>query len=108
MDRHFIDRMETFVKNEGFSQLEIQRSSTTQTLSAVKDDLRLVVHVAEGVAVPTRAEGLRNTPSDLIAVRPIVPGMTQAITGSPAVSGGGGAVTGHKHDRPQSDTMAGD
>jgi hypothetical protein len=106
MDRHLIDRLESFVKNEGFSQLDIQRSSTTQTLSAVKDETRLVVHVAEGIAVPARAEAVRNTPSELIATRPIVPGMTQAITGQPEVSGGGGAVSGRKPDRPQAEHMA--
>lgn len=92
MDRHLIDRLETFIKNEGFEQLEITRSSTSHTLSAVKDETRLVLHVADGVAVPVRAEGLRNTPADLIAVRPIVPGMTAAITGLPEVSGGAGST----------------
>jgi len=94
MDRHLIDRLEEFVKNEGFSQIDILRSSNAHTLSAVKDESRLVVHLTEGVAVPLRAEALHETPSELIAVRPVVPGITEAITGSPAKSGGGGAVAG--------------
>lgn len=92
MDRHLIDRLETFVKNEGFEQVEINRASTSHTLSAVKDETRLVLHVADGVTVPTRAEAVRSTPADLIAVRPIVPGFTAAITGLPEVSGGGGGA----------------
>lgn len=106
MDHQLINRLETFVKNEGFSQLEIQRSSTSQTLSGVKDDTRLVLHIAVGVAVPTRAEAVPNTPTELIVTRPVVPGITNAITGLPQVAGGAGAVSGHKHDRPQAETTA--
>jgi hypothetical protein len=100
MDHQFINRLETFVKNEGFSHLEIHRSSTSQTLSAVKDDTRLVVHVADGVVLPHRAEAMPNTPTELIAVRPIVPGVTDAIAGLPRVSGGAGAASGHRPDQP--------
>jgi len=96
MDRHLIDRLEAFVKNEGFGQIDIVRSSSAHTLSAVKDESRLVVHVTDDTAVPFRAEPLHDTPSELIAVRPVVPGMTQAITGSAARSGGGGAVSGRE------------
>ena len=99
MDRHLIDRLESFVKNEGFSQIDILRSSSAHTLSAVKDESRLVIHVTDDVAVPMRAEALHDTPAELIAVRPVVPGMTEAITGSAARSGGAGSVSGSPKHR---------
>jgi hypothetical protein len=97
MDRQLIDRLETFVKNEGFTQVDIVRSTNSQTLSATQGETRLVVHVTDDLAVPFRAEVVRDTPSELIAVRPIVPGVTEAITGGPGRSGAGGGVG---HARP--------
>jgi hypothetical protein len=92
MDRQLIDRLETFVRNEGFTQVEIVRSSTSHTLSGVKDESRLVVHLAEGIALSSRSRAIEDTPSELIVVRPIVPGVTQAITGTPALAGGAGSA----------------
>jgi len=54
-------------------------------------------YVAVGVAVPSRAEAVPNTPTEPIAVRPIAPGITNAIAGLPQVSGGAGSVSGQQH-----------
>lgn len=96
MDRQLIERLKTFLENEGFAQLEIHRSSTSQTLSGSKETTRLVMHLADGVALPARAEAVAGTPADRIVTRPIVPGLTQAITGLPRLGGGGGAVAGRQ------------
>ena len=74
MDRHTIDRLEEFLKNEGFSGSSITRSSVSQTLTAAKGEVQIVVHLTEGVALSDRAEAITDTPAHLIAVRPMVPG----------------------------------
>lgn len=76
MDRQITDRLKEFLKNEGFTQSTVQRSSVSQTLTASKDQLQIVVHLAEGVAVGSRAEAIANTPAHLIATRPMVPGFS--------------------------------
>jgi len=102
MDHQLINRLETFVRNEGFTQVEIVRSTTSHTLSGVKDESRLVVHLAEGVARTSRSRAIEDTPSELIVVRPMVPGLTQAITGTPALAGGSGSAARAQvaHDEP--------
>ena len=93
MDRQLIDRLESFVKNEGFTQVDIVRSSTSHTLSGVKNDSRLVIHLAEGSVVPSRSRAIADTPADLIVVRPIVAGVSQAVTGEPFLAGGSGSAS---------------
>jgi hypothetical protein len=103
--RHRV-RGSVVVRNEGFSSIEIQRSTSSQTLSAEMEETRLVIHVDEEMPPPSRAEAVRNPQSELIAVRPIAPRGSDAIAGVAAVSGSAGSVSRGKADRASSKKSA--
>lgn len=94
MQYDIIDRLEAFLRDEGFTNLSTLRASHDVTLTAVKGRTRLVTHLSDRVSVPSRAQPHDEVPDpSVIAVRPQVPGIPASlVTGSPVRAGGSGAT----------------
>jgi len=92
MKHEVIERLETLLRDEGFTNLTTLRASHDVTISASKGDTRLVTHVSERVSVPSHAQPHDQVPDpSVIAVRPKVPGMpADAVSGGPGRAGGSG------------------
>ncbi len=87
-----IERLEAFLREEGFTNLTTLRASHDVTISAAKGDTRLVTHVSDRVSVPSHAQPHDEVPDpSVIAVRPQVPGVpVNAESGIPGRAGGSG------------------
>ena len=92
MKHEVIERLETLLRDEGFTNLTTLRASHDVTISATKGDTRLVTHVSERVSVPSHAQPHDQVPDpSVIAVRPKVPGMPAgAVPGGPGRASGSG------------------
>ena len=87
MKHEVIERLETLLRDEGFTNLTTLRASHDVTISATKGDIRLVTHVSERASVPSHAQAHDQVPDpSVIAVRPKVPG----ISGGPGRASGNG------------------
>ena len=93
MKHEVIERLETLLRDEGFTNLTTVRASHDVTISAAKGDTRLVTHVTERVSVPSHAQPHDQVPDPSVtAVRPKVPGIpADAVSGGPGRAGGSGA-----------------
>jgi hypothetical protein len=94
MKNDVIERLETLLRDEGFTNLSTLRASHDVTLTAAKGETRLVTHISDRVSVPSRAQPHDEVPDpSVIAVRPQVPGIvTDPVTGAPGRAGGSGAA----------------
>jgi hypothetical protein len=92
MKHEVIERLQTLLRDEGFTNLHTLRASHDVTISAAKGDTRLVTHISERVSVPSHAQPHDDVPDpSVIAVRPQVPGIAaDPVTGTPRRSGGSG------------------
>ncbi len=92
MQYDIIERLETFLGEEGFTNLSTLRASHDVTLTATRGETRLVTHISDRVPVPSRAQAYDEVPDpSVIAVRPQVPGIpADPVTGSPGRAGGNG------------------
>jgi hypothetical protein len=96
MKHEVIERLQTLLRDEGFTNLNTTRASHDVTISAAKGDTRLVTHISERVSVPSHAQPHDEVPDpSVIAVRPQVPGIaTDPVTGTPKRAGGSGLSKG--------------
>ena len=96
MKHDVIERLETLLRDEGFTNLNTLRASHDVTISAAKGDTRLVTHLSERVSVPSHAQPHDEVPDpSVIAVRPQVPGVPiDAASGPPGRAGGSGLTKG--------------
>lgn len=94
MKHDVIERLDSFLREEGFTNVTIQRASHDVTLAASKGDTRLVAHLSDRVAVPARAQAHDRVPDpSAIAVLPLVPGLPVATApGTRGTGGGSGAA----------------
>ena len=90
MKHEVIERLETLLRDEGFTNLTTLHASHDVTISAAKGDTRLVTHVTDRVSVPSHAQPHDEVPDpSVIAVRPQVPGIpADPVSGLPAGAGG--------------------
>ena len=56
MKHEVIERLQTLLRDEGFTNLHTLRASHDVTISAAKGDTRLVTHISERVSVPSHAQ----------------------------------------------------
>ena len=96
MQQDFIERLEAFLRDEGFANLSTQRASHDVTLTAANGKTRLVAHLSDRVSVPSRAQPADEVPAPaVIAIRPQVPGIPAGLAaGGPGWSSGSGATGG--------------
>ena len=92
MKHEVIERLQTLLRNEGFTNLHTLRAGHDVSISAARGDTRLVTHISERVSVPSYAQPHDEVPDpSVIAVRPQVPGIAAGpVTGAPMRSGGSG------------------
>jgi hypothetical protein len=92
MKNEVVERLQTLLRDEGFTNLSTTRASHDVTISATKGDTRLVTHISERVSVPSYAQPHDEVPDpSVIAVRPQVPGVpVDAVSGLPVRAGGSG------------------
>jgi ABC-type dipeptide/oligopeptide/nickel transport system ATPase subunit len=92
MKHDVIERLQTLLRDEGFTNLSTLRASHDVTISAAKGDTRLVTHISERVSVPYHAQPHDEVPDpSVIAVRPQVPGIpSDPVTGTPGRAAGSG------------------
>jgi hypothetical protein len=92
MKNEVIERLQTLLRDEGFTNLTTLRASHDVTISAAKGDTRLVTHLTERVSVPSHAQPHDDVPDpSVIAVRPQVPGIpVDPVSGTPRRAGGSG------------------
>ena len=85
MKHEVIERLQTLLRDEGFTNLSTLRASHDVTISAAKGDTRLVTHISDRVSVPSHAQPHDEVPDpSVIAVRPQVPGVpADAVSGLP-------------------------
>ena len=91
MKHEVIERLETLLRDEGFTNLTTLHASHDVTISAAKGDTRLVTHVTDRVSVPSHAQPHDEVPDpSVIAVRPQVPGIpADPVSGLPGRGGSG-------------------
>lgn len=96
MKHEVIERLQTLLRDEGFTNLTTQRASHDVTISAAKGDTRVVTHLTDRVSVPSHAQPHDQVPDpSVIAVRPQVPGIpVDPVSGAPGRAGGSGAGKG--------------
>ena len=96
MKHDVIERLETLLRDEGFTNISTLRASHDATISAAKGDTRLVAHVTDRVSVPSHAQPHDQGPDpSVIAVRPQVPGVpADPVSGIPRRAGGSGLTKG--------------
>ena len=94
MKNEVVERLQTLLRDEGFTNLHTQRASHDVTISATRGDTRLVTHISERVSVPSHAQPHDEVPDpSVIAVRPQVPGVpVDAVSGLPGRTGGSGTA----------------
>ena len=81
MDREAIDTVTEALRDAGFRQVETRRSSTTVTVSAVKDDTTAILHFTDTAApAPARSGRMGIVPEH--AVKAFAPGAGAARSGS--------------------------
>lgn len=87
-----MERLESLLRDEGFTNFSTLRASHDVTLTAAKGETRLVTHISDRVSLPYRAQPHDEVPDpSVVAVRPQVPGIaTDPVTGAPGRSGGSG------------------
>ena len=92
MKHDVIERLESLLGDEGFTNLTTLRASHDVTISAARGDTRLVTHVSGRVSVPSHAQPHDEVPDpSVIAVRPQVPGIPAGpVSGIPGRAGGSG------------------
>ena len=93
MKHDVIERLETLLRDEGFTNFSTLRASHDVTLTAAKGDTRLVTHISDRVSVPAHAQPHDEVPDpSVIAVRPRVPGVPpDPATGMPGRASASGA-----------------
>lgn len=90
MQHDVIERLDSFLREEGFTNVTIQRASHDVTLAASKGDTRLVTHLSDRVAVPARAQPHDQVPDQsAIAVLPLAPSVPVATAPGERSTGGG-------------------
>src|SRR5579863_10074188 len=96
MKNEVIERLQTLLRDEGFTNLSTTRASHDVTISAAKGDTRLVTHLSNRVSVPAHAQPHDEVPDpSVIAVRPQVPGIpVDPASGAPGRAGGSGVTKG--------------
>lgn len=105
MEKELVDKIASVLREEGFKRLSRQKSSVSQTLTAERDGLHVVVHVSEDQQVPTSAAVAHSTaPKGIdIMMKATLPGL-QGVTGTEALrtlrqGGGGGSASGPLKER---------
>ena len=93
MKHDVVDRLETLLRDEGFTNLTTLRATHDVTISATRGDTRLVTHLSDRISVSSHAQPHDQVPDpSVIAVRPQVPGIpVDAVSGLPGRAGGSGA-----------------
>lgn len=96
MKNDVMERLDSFLREEGFSNITIQRASHDVTLVATKGDTRLITHLSDRVAVPSRAQAHDRVPDpSAVAVLPQVPGLRASLaSGSRRMGSGSGGIKG--------------
>ena len=56
MMNEVVERLQTLLRDEGFTNLSTTRASHDVTISAAKGDTRLVTHISERVSMPSYAQ----------------------------------------------------
>jgi hypothetical protein len=96
MKHEVVERLETLLRDAGFTNVTTLRATHDVTISAAKGDTRLVTHLSERVSVPSHAQPHDEVPDpSVIAVRPQVPGiLADPVSGIPGRAGGSGRTKG--------------
>lgn len=81
MERETVDKITAVLREDGFRQVETRKSSTTVTMSAVRDNITAIVHLTDTTAAPpARAARAGVVPEH--AVKAFAPGAGAARSGS--------------------------
>ncbi len=76
MKHEVVERLETLLRDEGFTNLTTLRASHDVTISATRGETRLVTHISERVSVrfpacrPTRCRAAPGGPAEAASARP--------------------------------------
>jgi len=62
MKHEVIERLQTLLRNEGFTNLHTLRAGHDVSISAARGDTRLVTHISERVSVPSYAHSHDEVP----------------------------------------------
>jgi hypothetical protein len=104
VEKELVDKIAGILREEGFTRVTRQKSSVSQTLTAERDGLHVVVHMSEGREVPTSAAAAHSAaPKGIdIMMKATLPGLHGA-PGSEALrtlrQGGSGTASGPRRER---------
>lgn len=105
--REVMKGLEAVLTEAGFKVETFTPATHSLTLSAIRGEVRAVLHITDRVEVPYRSLALEQAPQASLLMKAGLPGMTPAVsTGQQAITGAGAAVAANPENAARLQALA--